>query len=447
MNRMGVILAVVLSTLPADATRAAVADYARVGVERGEKTPNVRYAWLPATDAQERDAFGVALRFAATSSSRAPNLDRHLPAEVAPGLWRIDLDELRWALGEWLAVVAEHPYTHAKNPLVVRGDWLVRQLADETVSDAYPRLLYGKGRPKTADEYLAFWKVDRAASAGLEWTTIIEGRSGVSVERVREAFGYRGVYPTWETKDYLAIDEQTDPLADPLNVKGDRKPDGQEWITLVPKYSARLGIDSAHAQVYLLSNQAGGVVGVAPVALVEDHSRILGVAEIRNPGSCHACHAGGLNEFSLNALRARVVEGVEVYDYDRERAERLEAYLREANATLRPFNDGFAAYLAGVVGVEVPPAGPGRQRLVARVSADYRALVAWYVGDVTLDKAAAELGSTDEELKLALAYAAERGEKLGQALSSLAHGFAMSREQWEDVAHRAHECLKAWRRK
>lgn len=391
------------------------------------------YLTTSAAPRARREQLATALRLVVASTSSQQILERCTPATVeGSDLLRIDLRELRWRSKDWQALLARYPYAPGNPyPLVVRADWLVQAITDsQATPEGYLPLLYGDRVPKTRDEFLAFWSVD-SARKDLRFG-LIEGESGVSVQRVRWienrpiSRGY-----AWLTRDVLAVSGDQDPLEYPA---GDFRHDGEEIILGIPKISLATGARGA-LQVYLLANGKGDRVNRAPVDLVEDHSRFRGLAEIRTAGSCIQCHAAGINPPTRNEFRQLIVDGVDVYA-DKGQQEALEAFhLSDVGKEIARNNEDFAAAVKVVCGCT------GTEAVEA-----FRASVNAYDADVTLADAARELYSTPAELRLALAYASQHGS-LGARLSRLAHDAALPRETWEQSYPAAYAAIAQWRSK
>lgn len=405
---------------------AALADLAQLPIAN---QATVRYvSTATAFDDTERRCQEVALSLIVPASSREVNLDYCRPARVTETLWRIDLAGLGWNVSDWLSVVHEYPYspTASSNPIVVRADWLLVQLTDSTVSDAYKRFVLGNGN--TRDEILAQLGVDGTAEYRFG---LIQGQSGVSVSGTRWienrpiARGY-----AWGTRDSRELDTDSDPLEQP---DGGFVHDGEEWIIGLPKFDPVSGFRGA-LQVYFLANGNGAIVDRAPVDLVEDHTRFRNLSEIRSPGSCVQCHDGGLNPVGPNQLVQTIKAGVEAFA-DYANAQAVEAFhFSDTAKELRRNNEDYRETVRVVTGCEPEEA------TLAFMSA-----IGAYDADVDLERAAAEVYLTPQELKRAIAYGSEQGRRLGARLSSLAHGQTVPREAWEENYIAVRGIAELWR--
>jgi hypothetical protein len=444
-------LALVAPLAGDDRIVAASADYEAVKASGTDDYLYVRYLIVSPEEGIEAPVhWQRALAFTLASASLEVNLNRQLPIAIAPGVYRVDLRGLGWDTHDLMEVLKTegYPYGHEKNPLYIRGDWLIYQLGDSSESVAYETLLFGKdGRPKNRDEWLAKLGVDVAQVEKLELEHgLIEGRSGVAVQsgasgnkiRVLKFYDRLGGYASG-TLDFLKITPENSPLEHP-DLKG-IKHDGEEWIVGVTKSWSR---DPAYdikttgrgaLQFYFLTNGDGGNVTEAPLKLVEDHSKFKGIASIRTPGSCISCHTTGLNAPTVNLLQSWIEGGIELKAKDYDAQQFIERFhLGGVSTEIERANEDFAATINAACSCKPPEA-----------VAAYVAANDWYRADVTLETAAMELGCTPEELRNALAYASEAGVDVGGHLSALAHGEPVGRFTWEGLYLKAVDYLAAWR--
>lgn len=384
--------------------------------------------WTAPT-ALDRHKQSVALAFVVASSTRQDNLAYCRPIEVTPTLRVIYLDWLKWSPDDWNRLVAKYPYhpTGAHNATLVRADWLVLQLTDQTESDAYLRFVFGRV-PKNRDDALAILSVDAKPQFRFG---LIQANSGVSVSGTRWienrpiSRGY-----AWGTRDTLQLDGDSDPLERP---DGGFKHDGEEWIVGLPKFDPATGYRGA-LQVYFLANGGGAIVPRAPVDLVRDHREFRGFAEIRNPGSCIDCHDSGLNPVGPNQLTEIIKSGVEAYA-DYKNYQRIEAFHfsqldKEVNRNCEDFQ-GAALLACGEPSAEA--------------SLYVKQVVEAYDAPVTLERAAAEVYTEAVELKRALALGSATGYSLGARLSALAHDGTVPREAFEENYLAVRGIAEHWR--
>lgn len=392
--------------------------------------PTVRYVTTAtASTALDRYQQEVALAFVVASTTRQDNLAYCRPVKLTDTLYRIDLALLKWNEADWNHLVAKYPYhpTGAHNATLVRADWLILQLTDQTESDAYLRFVFGRV-PKNRDDALAILSVDAEPQFRFG---LIQANSGVSVAGTRWienrpiSRGY-----AWGTRDSLKLDGDSDPLERP---DGGFKHDGEEWIIGLPKFDPATGYRGA-LQVYFLANGVGTVVPRAPVDLVRDHREFRGFAEIRNPGSCIDCHDSGINPVGPNQLAEVIKSGVEAYaDYENYQA--IEAFhFSQLDKEVNRNNEDFQG--AALLACGEPS---------AEASLYVKQVVEAYDAPVTLERAAAESYIAPAELKRALALGSASGYSLGARLSALAHDGTVPREAFEENYVAVRAIAESWR--
>lgn len=432
MNRcMSAIVALLFAVLPQDKA-AAIADYQRYN------DPNFRYVTTGHIPPTKRADAVAAMQFAIPSASKETLLDRQIPQRVGQSdVYRIDLKALGWDQKIFAKVTQRDPYEGLPNALCVPADWLVYELADTTESTSYYDLLYGAKAPKTRDEFLAFWGVNKAQQNDLElgW---IETRSQVSKQGTRfiqRFISNRGT--VWVTQDVLKIERGTDPLEFP---DGIFRHDGEESIAVTPKVSVKLRTRGV-AQMYLLSNGQGKRVEEAPVDLVEDSFRTIRkqTAIITN-GSCVGCHQQGLNLPSVNGIESLLLQGVQFYAKDKDKQEFAERFHLGTKGLLKEIersNEDFETFVFACNGLKP-----------VENAAAYRRAIRDYETDLNLWRAAHELGSTEDELRNALAYATAAKIDLGPRLAAIVQGGEpIPRTSFEELYPQIVELLKKWRQK
>lgn len=431
MRRMGSLLTLIFAVLPADKAQA-IGDYQRYN------DPNFRYVTTGHIPPTKRADAVAAMQFAIPSASKETLLDRQIPQRVGTSdVYRIDLKALGWDQKIFAKVTARDPYEGLPNALCVPADWLVYELADTTESTSYYDLLYGAKAPKTRDEFLTFWGVNKAQQNDLElgW---IETRSQVSKQGTRfiqRFISNRGT--VWVTQDVLKIERGTDPLEFP---DGIFRHDGEESIAVTPKVSVKNRTRGA-AQVYLLSNGQGKRIEEAVVDLVEDHFRtVRKQAAIVTSGSCIGCHQRGLNLPSVNGIESLLLQGVQFYAAEKKNAELVERFHLGTKGLLKEIersNEDYADFVFACNGLK-----PEEN------SAAYRRALRDYETDLNLWRAAYELGATEDELKNALAYATAAKIDLGPRLAVLAQGGdPIARTSYAELYPQMVELLKNWRKK
>jgi hypothetical protein len=426
MNRVLSTLAVaaLAAILPLEESAIAAAHRATLPAE---SVPYVYYLTTSGVPAAEREQLETAMRFALPSLSLLPVIDHQVPQPVGGSdtLHWIDTRGLGWE-HSLPKVLKDNPYSYQYPSLVIRADWLIVHAMDASESEAYYDLLFGKAFGKRQEFIDALGLItDGKYSFGL-----IEGNSGVIVQKKRwmESVGVPRGY-AWVTRDSAKINAASDPLNFP---DGSFRHDAEEWIIGIPKLHAATGSRGA-LQVYFLADAAGRRQDKAPAELATDHTGVrYGATEVRNGVSCVACHVEGINPPAVNELRQLIESGVDVYA-KKGKQEQLEAFhLGDVAREIERNNEDFAAAVEAACGCT--PAEAVR----AYVSA-----VRSYDADVTLERAAGELGVDSQEFARALAYASGKG--LPARLAGLGHGLAIPRHTWEIYYLQAVHALKEWR--
>lgn len=413
--RMGGILAltavVALAVSPADRA-AARADYAASRAVGQEP----RYLALHAVDPN----LAAATMFMVTASSRSPVLDDMVPRRM-PGtnLLRIELRSLGWSVNSWQKVAGypNNPMTSVENPMIVDAGFLLNELADGTQSAAYFTLLFGDKPPKTIDEFLAAFGIDRKQQGGLAYG-VIPSTSGVNLARnasrlMEHSDGVNA--EAWITWDVTNVQDGADPLQG-LFASG-FKADGSEGYVLTTRLA---GTERVILPLVFLADGKQRIVNEAPANLVEDSTELFGDRIIRSPGSCFVCHTEGSQPVNGNALAERLKSGVELKAYEYAKQKEIEFFhLADTAPELKRWDVGFARALVHINGLTP-----------AENAAAIKSAIGGYIADVTLERAAAELACDPEQLRNALAFASARYIDIGNRLAGLAHGVPMPRTQW-----------------
>ena len=399
--------------------------------------PNVRYLTLGPVPSRLLSKWASAIKYQVPAASRAQLIDRQVPTNIQGSrVFAINLASLHWAQEDWNKVLAKYPYelNDEKSPLIViRGDWLLHELADTRDSKAYYLLLYGeKNIPKTDADFLKFWGVDENQQLGQSFGWI-EVRSQVSLQGTRfiEHWNGRG-QSVWRTKDMFKVLKNTNPME---FLNGDFKHDGRELIAQISKVSLKKKIRGA-AQVYMLANGQGNAVNEAPVRLVEDHRRTLGQTAIVNNASCVSCHEKGMNLPSSNGFINAIEAGDRLYAYSQGKQEEIEEFhATDSGARLYRNNDDFAKFILACNGLK------------PEVNAkNYREMLDDYIADLDLERAAGELYVLPETLRLALANASSEKIVVGAALIPLTRGGTIRRTAWEEEYQSARAIVLKWQK-
>lgn len=423
-------------------TALAFADYEK---QPEEVRGYVRYLSLRGVAHNMALPMAKALAFMVPSASKSPNLDQQIPTRlfaeslvdgkktlVPTDLYRINLLDLEWGFEEWTKVLTGYPYSYTENPIVIRGDWLMHELADSTRSQAYYLLLYGeKAIPKTADEFLAFFKARKDQQDKLGFGLVAQDSPvALSKERLIEHTEVDGGY-AWQTFDSFEIKDGQGPLdkLKPVALQFN----GTELIVGIPKVSVRNRSRGA-LQVYQLGDGAGNKVEEAPGRLVQDYVRFKSHHVIVNAGSCIQCHAKGINEPSVNGLEKALLDGIELTAQYSERQFIERFHLTDVGKEIRRNQEDYATAVFACNGTD-----PATNAALFKTSID------GYWADLKIEQVARELDATPEELQQALAYASAKKLEVGVRFSGLAHGRAISRATMESGYLKVREILKLWK--
>lgn len=421
-----------LAVTPADVSAMKV-DYAHWKSQGQE----MRYAWIPPGDTQTAPA----LKVMAIVSSRAAVLDNAVPSQVdGTNLIRLNLTALEWEVDSWVKVCGfkNNPTTPHENPLSVSGQWFLHELANGQESGgAYMTLLFGKKQPKTVDEFLAAFGINRKKQAGLAYGVIPQS-SGVNnasnASRLLE--NSDGVHAeAWLTFDTLKVEPGKDPLEGLF--ADEFKYDGIEGYAL--RKAIITGPDGTPKRVTIpvpfLADSKQNIVFAAPAELVSDHTRLFGDEVIRAPSSCLTCHTEGSQPVNGNALVEALRRGVELRSYDYARQQQIEFYhLADIQEELERWDRGYADATDGINGLTP-----------AETAACIKGAITSYRADLSLEDAAAQFSATPDELRNALAYASSKYIAIGARLSTLAHGEKIPRSQLEADWLKVQQYLKEWR--
>ena len=384
-----------------------------------------------------RDELENTLRFILPSLSSKQYLADQLPVRLEKtNLLRVDLQGLGWE-ESYTTIIASHyvptyrpDLVHAKAiPLVVSGLWLAATVLDPIETpDAQYQLLYGSKVPKTADDFLKFWGIQNDVDFAFG---LIEGQSGVSVQRVRLIENRPGAKRNygWLTRDSAKVAADHDPLE---NLPNKTKFDAQELIVGNMKwYAGRSGV----VQAYFLADGTGKRIEKAQADIVVDHSGIRGV-EILNGISCVSCHAVGINPPTTDQFKAYIESGAQVGFLKKDDQRRTDAYLtsdiaKEIKACQQLYADG-VKLCNGLTPEEN--------------ASQFYQIVKLYHQDVDLAQAARELYTTPRDLQFALADYSRRYTLTGR-LALLAQGLPITRDQFKTSYRQAQEIVYLWQNK
>jgi hypothetical protein len=373
-----------------------------------------------------------AIKFSSATSSRQQIIEKCVPVEVADGLYRIDLRDMKWDWRLWHKVVAKYPYAYGLQS-VYRADWLHVQLSDTTGSNAHYLLLYGRD-DFNRNDFLKFWQVNNDITTHFGVICRSNDPSGPAVTGLRlvECRPTSLWGSAWGTRDSAVINKKSDPSE---NLQNNFQHDAEEWLIANPKQSTTTGKRGSLLAAWL-NDAKGKRQEEAPPNIVTDHHGFRGQRAIRNWGSCVSCHAQGINDPGISELRTFIERGVLVDAKPKKVQEQIELYhLSDASKQIARDNEDFAA------GVEMCNGLTGLENAEA-----FNAAIDLYDAELTLETAAAELHTDAKELRLALAYASNAGVNLGFRLSSLPHGGTITRAAWEQHGYYdAYRALSNWR--
>lgn len=427
----GFIAALLFAVTPAE-LQAYRSDLARLPIERHKYTCYLSLSDVPADKQADLEAVVKGIACSLSSNSHLPS---QLPVRVeGTTLLRLSLDDLGWAGHYEREIVQNYPYAkeltrHNQMPWIVSGLWFATNVVDPIKTDDMQyQLLYRGKPPKNLAEFQAFWKIDTKA---LPWGWI-EGNSGVSVSRQRTMASFpvasRGG-SAWGTFDFRNLNAQTDPIE---NLKPfSHKFDASEWIVGNVKTDGR-----RHGMlvVYWLNDASGNRQEKAPADIVRDNTELRGV-EIRNTISCISCHPVGLAPVSVDAYDRYFRSGATATTYDKQTQRDIEAfYESDVKGDLEASQKLFAAGIDMVCGMKAE-----------EWSAAFCNFVRFHDAELSLEQSARELGSTPEELKLALGYQSAKGVNIGAQLSQHAHEVKIPRERFEELQPHMDYYLQVWR--
>ena len=419
-----------LSPAIAQDTAAALADRATFPAEL---QPHLYYvSTAGALNATDRTCQEVALRLIVPSLSRQPVLERRLPVQVGPTLWRLNLAELGWSIANWQDIIADYPYhpTGYKIPLVVQAHWLLPTITDASQSDAYYRLLLG-ARPKNRGEvFQAFGIVDQST---LQWGLIAGGSpvSKTGTRFVRNLAILRGW--CYLTEDVLQLSGNNDPLKSPI---GAFPHDGEELLVASPVIHLASGVRGVMLNGFLFDGK-GNTIDKADTALVEDYTATRGFRHIVAGLSCFSCHQTGPNGPSANVLREAVESGVDAYAYKYGDDEKIDAFhFSDPTTQLRRDSEDYCAIVRLATGAEPTEA----------VDA-FRSVLDCYDAPVTVERMAAELYISPQELPLAIGWMNANQIDLGGWIPAAAQNpkHTVPREVFEEYFVTMYAGCESWR--
>lgn len=411
-----------------------------------EDRPYLRYFTLanqhnkPSVGDEDLRIAKAALSKAVNSLTRSPRVTLPKPVDKDETVFVIDLRDFDWHKGGlWNAVLREYPYgldykgsddpdlvklqrnldTLTRNELVyLRADWF-------TATATRPPLYYAMLQlPETAHELRKWLQVDFAADFKTDrlWRAGFQA-SGVSgqnrlVERHESPVG--AYY--WESYDFKPRRARASLVRFPLGPVFAENPhpnqafvhDGGEMIFGLP----------SGLQGYFLADGKGKRIDEGPTDVVSDALKTSGSPAIVNGMSCMNCHKYGMITFS-DTIR----DGNGVFGEAREKVRRLYPDKKAMDDLLKADEDRFVAGLEKAVGPFLKLGEDAKRPLrdfgepVGEVSRAY------LLADVTLEKAANELGIDKPETLAGMIKGNQKLKELG--LLPLANGKVLKRDDWE----------------
>lgn len=366
-------------------------------------------------DEVERESLTIAIKLMLMHCSRQTDisLSAPVPIEGSDTLYRINLYDLKWDPKVFKQVTALNGYDRFPDHLTLRADWLLITLADTRDSPAYYLLAYGEV-PKNVNRV---WEILEVETNPKLRYGLIEGDSQVSkqgIRRLEELPTIRG--QAWRTRDVLKLNLENDPLEQP---EGDFVHDAEEHIVLKEMFDGVSG-NTGVVPFYFLTDGKGNRVDKADVRIVEDTTEFRGYREIATPGSCIQCHASGGRYPTKDDFRDLVSNGIEGTSYDYNTATAIRNfYFVNLNKKIGRWNEDYTAMVLARCGVTPVSA-----------AANFNLAVDRYDEPLNLNRAAWELGSTPEELRLALDWA----HKTDTRLPARAAGLMVERKMPRDAA-------------
>lgn len=394
--------------------------------------------YITFTSQAEYDELLPTVKFALAFVSREhyiPNLSpEKLP--TVPVL-RVHLESFGWTRQVWADCFGykRNPYTTYDYPTTVPARFFVVHVTDQSrndgTNDSYLRLLFGHEPPTTVEQFWKLVGVNPKRKKSLAFG-IIPGLSGVNVTEVsprliRYDDGEDAV--AWTTFDQTVPYDETDPLSELTTTI---QAEGSEIFALVPKTALNVrGV----FPITVLADGEGRLVPKAPVTLVRDHTELGGSPEIRNPGSCIACHSEGPRYPNSNALEELITSGVHVFGDDYEKTQQAEQfYFSDPDIELQYWEERYTIALRTVNGL-TPEVN----------AAAYTAAFNNYSHHLGLEECAAELFVTPEELTTALGWAGVTDYRISPRLAGLPHGQVIPRVVWEREYLNAVSLLRKWK--
>jgi len=369
--------------------------------------------------------------------------DLHIPTIVdsSKTIVRIDLRELGWDDGaKWKTITTKYPYglvydndddvrlreiareiyaaTGTRLP-VLRADWFIRSGAAPPLYHELLELPAGANADGQLEQSLGV-NIQRDILEGrLHRAAFIQSNVSLHNRLVDRHVGRRtrfggGTAYYWKSYDFASSAGDQDLTQKPLGPVFAANPDndyafrhdGGEVVFSLPN-----GL-----QGYLIVDANGNRLDEAPISVVVDSERKpLNSPVVVNGISCMACHDRGIRRFTDTVRKSHALFGE-----SREKVQRLftsrnemdaiiaadeSAFLKAQNASTKPFIDELN-------------------------SEPVSAISRFYVGNLSLNDVASELGERDIG-KLKILFESTAFREYGMA--TLVHGGVIKREAWEKL--------------
>lgn len=357
-------------------------------------------------------------------------------------VYRIDLRDFGWDVGQWQSAIVSYPYGLAYNDSDLRElTEDIEELVGDISSDGIPYLrldwfvatatrppVYHDliGTPQTAEE--------------------LERRLGVDVQRdfLQDRLQRAGFASSGVSRHNRLIDRHVGAQTPYYYKSYDfSKSFGRSLLARFPlgptfsqnEFSDDFGFDHDGGEIiynmpnglqgYMLVDKAGNRIDKGPIEIVRDLRETAGTPEIVNGISCIGCHRNGLLSYT-NAIDSELT----LTGDERSKVDRLYIDDEKMDRIVAADSKRFMNALQKVIGpfLQVDEhAGKDLEQFAEPV----RVVTAWYNQDMTLLDAAAEMQS--EKSSDFAAIIRSNNELLRMGLAPLAVGQTIPRRLWDTL--------------
>lgn len=461
---------------PASAVRAALADVRRLPAGRQVQARYLSLYHLPAV---EQARWEKVLRFWANSLSS--EVDLTYPVRVAPGLWRVYLDDYGWKREVWEKLLdVPEPYFHVRILKVIEderewGYWrdqYGRQVKEGTPGASWVKTRVEKVKKRQTQAVAAPW-LPPAETADLILRTqtqipIVRGdwwlfQTGIAKDRkagyydwlnlgqkesdfqrlvgvdvklakrvkreLRAVIGRSGV--TLQAREIEEFDAVTGPYwrsldydastdrKNPLRLlDGDAEPVATEQFGVLPNGLFAYWLGAIQQKGQEAVRQDAAPDNIASDGTVRGNDRRVHVGR-----NCLVCHQEGLRPINDWARRIYTPPfSLDSVDYAKQKRLR-QIYLGDLKGKLEQGNSGFARVLLSVNGLTPPQ----------NAKAFAAAWDGYAEDDRGIEETAREVGLPAEQWAARLKAAAAAGKALDPVLAALVQGLPVRAEFWEEV--------------